>query len=52
MTPDEDQGADNTRKAVERARKMRNYAIACILGFLVLLFFLMTIVRLGGHVAD
>jgi hypothetical protein len=31
---------------------MRNYAIAGILAFLVFLFFLMTIVRLGGHVAD
>lgn len=52
MTPDEDQGENNTSKAAERARKMRNYAIAGILGFLVLLFFLMTIVRLGGHVAE
>jgi hypothetical protein len=51
MTPDEDREADNTSKAAERARKMRNYAIAGILGFLVL-FFLMTIVRLGGHVVD
>ncbi len=31
---------------------MRNYAIAGVLLFLVLLFFFMTIVRLGGHVAD
>ena len=36
----------------ERARRMRNYAIAGVLLFLVVLFFLMTIVRLGGHVAD
>ncbi len=36
----------------ERARRMRNYAIAGVLLFLVLLFFFMTIVRLGGHVAD
>lgn len=36
----------------ERARRMRNYAIAGVLLFLVLLFFIMTIVRLGGHVAD
>lgn len=36
----------------ERARRMRNYAIAGVLLFLVLLFFVMTIVRLGGHVAD
>ena len=36
----------------ERARRMRNYAIAGVLLFLVVLFFIMTIVRLGGHVAD
>ena len=36
----------------ERARRMRNYAIAGVLLFLVLLFFFMTIVRLGGHVTD
>jgi hypothetical protein len=36
----------------ERARRMRNYAIAGVLLFLVVLFFVMTIVRLGGHVAD
>ena len=36
----------------EHARRTRNYAIAGVLLFLVLLFFFMTIVRLGGHVAD
>lgn len=36
----------------ERARRMRNYAIAGLLLFLVVLFFVMTIVRLGGHVVD
>jgi hypothetical protein len=45
-------GDDETRARFERARRMRNYAIAGILLFLVVLFFLMTIVRLGGHVAD
>jgi len=45
-------GDDEARARFERARRMRNYAIAGILLFLVLLFFLMTIVRLGGHVAD
>lgn len=40
------------QRRFERARRMRNYAIAGILLFLVVLFFLMTIVRLGGHVAD
>ena len=39
-------------QAFERARRMRNYAIAGILLFLAILFFVMTIVRLGGHVAD
>jgi hypothetical protein len=45
-------GDDKARARFERARRMRNYAIAGILLFLVVLFFLMTIVRLGGHVAD
>ncbi len=35
-----------------RERKKRNIAIALVLGGLVLLFFLMTMVRLGGHVAE
>jgi hypothetical protein len=52
MTGDEERNADSAKKAFERARRMRNFALACILGFLVFLFFLMTIVRLGGHVAD
>jgi len=43
---------DDERKAFERARRMRNYAIAGILLFLVVLFFLMTIVRLGGQVGN
>ena len=44
---------DGERKArFYRARRMRNYAIAGILLFLVVLFFVMTIVRLGGHVGD
>jgi hypothetical protein len=44
---------DNERqREFERARKMRNYAIAGVLLFLVVLFFVMTIVRLGGHVTD
>ena len=40
------------RERFERARRMRNYAIAGTLVFIVVLFFIMTIVRLGGHVAD
>jgi hypothetical protein len=35
-----------------RERRKRSFAIAFILGGLVILFFLMTIVRLGGHVFD
>lgn len=42
---------DERRERFERARRMRNYAIAGVLVFLVVLFFLMTIVRLGGQVA-
>jgi hypothetical protein len=45
-------GEDEARARFERARSMRNYAIAGVLLFLVVLFFVMTIVRLGGHVAD
>jgi hypothetical protein len=52
MSRDEDDEARAAEKAFERARRMRNYAIAGILLFLVVLFFLMTIVRLGGHVVD
>jgi len=51
MMGDEDKNK-HARDAFDRARRMRNLAIAGILFFLVLLFFLMTIVRLGGHVAD
>ncbi len=45
-------GDDKEKERFERARRMRNYAIAGILLFLVVLFYWMTIVRLGGHVAD
>jgi len=45
-------GDDKEKERFERARRMRNYAIAGILLFVVVLFFLMTIVRLGGHVVD
>ena len=45
-------GDEEGRARFERARRMRNYAMAGILLFLVALFFLMTIVRIGGHVAD
>ena len=43
---------DEASPGFKRARRMRNYAIAGVLLFLVVLFYIMTIVRLGGHVAD
>lgn len=42
--------ADDER--VQRERRRRNIAIAVVLGALVVLFFVMTIVRLKGHVLD
>jgi hypothetical protein len=36
----------------QRRQRMRSLAIAWILGALVILFFIVTIVRLGGTVAD
>ena len=42
--------ADDER--VQRERRRRNIAIALVLGALVILFFVMTIVRLKGHVLD
>jgi hypothetical protein len=47
MNDDSDQNARN-----ERARRMRNIALALVLGALVVLFFVMTIVRLKGHVIN
>jgi hypothetical protein len=43
------QDAEQERK---RRRRMRSLAIAWILAALVILFFIVTIVRLGGNVAD
>jgi len=40
------------KERFERARRMRNYAIAGVLLLFVVLLFYLTIVRLGGHVAD
>ena len=45
-------GDDEAKARFERARRMRNYALAGVLLFLAVLFFVMTMVRLGGHVAD
>jgi hypothetical protein len=36
----------------ERARRTRNLAVGLLLGFLVILFFVMTIVRLGGQAGN
>jgi hypothetical protein len=36
--------------SAERARRKRNIALGLLLGFLVVLFFVMTIVRLSGQV--
>ena len=47
MANDESEDERNARE-----RRKRNIAIALALGGLAVLFFLMTIVRLGGHVAD
>jgi hypothetical protein len=47
MNDDADQKA-----RFERARRLRNIALGLTLGALVVLFFVMTIVRLQGHVFD
>jgi hypothetical protein len=44
--------ADDGNDQFERARRQRNLAIALALGCLVLLFFVMTMVRVGGHVTE
>ena len=38
-------------KERQRRQRMRSFAIACVLGGLVVLFYAATIVRLGGNVA-
>ena len=50
MTDDDQRKEQIAKEAFERARRMRNYAIAGVLLFLAVFFFLMTIVRLGGQV--
>jgi hypothetical protein len=42
----------DAEKERQRRQRMRSLAIAWILAALVVLFFIVTIVRLGGHVAD
>ena len=41
-----------TPEQAARARRSRNIALALALGTFVVVFFVMTIVRLGGHVFD
>jgi hypothetical protein len=50
MTGDDERKTQIAKEAFERARRMRNFAIAGVLVFLVVLFFLMTIVRMGDQV--
>jgi hypothetical protein len=40
--------AEAPQNPADRARRSRNIALALVLGFLVILFFVMTIVRMGG----
>ena len=42
----------NAEKELQRRQRMRSIAIAWILAGLVVLFFIVTIVRLGGNVAN
>jgi hypothetical protein len=43
---------DDAEKERQRRQRMRSLAIAWVLAALVVLFFVVTIVRLGGQVAD
>jgi len=43
-------GANEERQRVKRRQRMRSVAIALALGALVALFYIATIVRLGGNV--
>lgn len=36
----------------KRRRRARNIALACVLGGLVVLFYLLTVFKLGGQVAN
>jgi len=44
--------ADGADRREARERRRRNLAIALVLAGLVVLFFVMTMVRLKGHVAN
>jgi hypothetical protein len=43
---------DDAERERQRRQRMRSLAIAWILAALVLLFFIVTIVRFGGHVVE
>jgi hypothetical protein len=43
---------DGLDRQAERERRRRNIAIALVLAGLVVLFFIMTMVRLKGHVVN
>jgi hypothetical protein len=43
---------DDAERERQRRRRMRSLAIAWTLAALVVLFFIVTIVRLGGNVAE
>jgi hypothetical protein len=45
-------GEEDAAGQLERARRMRSIAIALALGGLVVLFFVMTMVHLKGHVVE
>jgi hypothetical protein len=44
--------ADDEQREQERRRRMRSIAIALALGALVILFYVATLVRLGGNVLN
>ena len=43
---------ENEQKEIERRRRMRSIAIAVALGLMVVMFYVATIVRLGGNVMN
>ncbi|MBS0276354.1 MAG: hypothetical protein JSR81_01930 [Proteobacteria bacterium] len=45
-------GEDDIEAHNARERRKRSIVLALVLGGLVFLFFVMTLVRLGGHVLD
>ena len=52
MTTGEDQAKTSQEAATARRQRLRSLAIALGLGFLVVMFYAATIVRLGGSVLD